>query len=280
MRSLVTRFLPALALLTALASPALAQEDRNETYPIVYAQRPITLQPNQFMVDLNFDYLQLGGDGGDNPIFADVALEYGVMKNLTVGTLPVTLGLSPKAEVNRASAFGRYRFLYGAHFPLELAAELQVTFPFGDTANFGLNPGLRARYFINNAARLDIGAFLLVEFLKSQNDPGNRGTAIGFELPVDLSISLARQIFLTIDTGFIYPDFDVSVFNVPLGIKLGYTLPRNEEMPFLDIYATFSFPGFLSSHEELDLSDGTTSTTTDVTTDIWQLGIGATFHAF
>lgn len=271
MRSLVTRFLPALALLAGFATPAMAQEGRDEVYPIVNGQRPITLHKGQFLVDLDFVY-QNNPDPIDANIFADVALEYGVIKNLTVGTLPVTLGLSPEAEVTHAAAFARYRFLYGQTFPLELAAELQVLFPFEDGRDFGVAPGVRARWFINNAARLDFGLFLPITFA----DPD---AVIGLALPVELTVSVARQIFVGVETGFVYPNFDFSVFQVPLGLKVGYTIARNAESPFLDIYLGFAFPGFLSGSETIDLGTGESTTETDVNTDVWQIMVGARFFA-
>lgn len=260
MRSQFARLVPALGLCATLTAPLAARaEEGDEPYPQVYGQRPITLDEGQFVATGVFEFLK-PGKGADMEISLLGSVDYGVMKNLTVGALAVPLGLSPETNYGNPEAYVRYRFLRGAT-PVELGVDLRARFPVEDGSKFGLAPGLVGSWEINDAAKLEFGVYLPLTF----SDP----IAKELYVPISLAISFTRNIFFEVGTGLDLPDFDGDLLMIPLEVQVGYTLPKNDESPLADIFLGFGFPGFLGPTINSDLT-----TSTGVNTDTWQFQIG------
>ncbi|MFO0749990.1 MAG: hypothetical protein U1F43_30620 [Myxococcota bacterium] len=264
MRPIAHRIIPVLGLCASLVTPlvAHAEEADEEPYTIVYGARPITLNAGQFAGALALDFIK-PGSGADLAIDADIALDYGVIKNLTVG-VEANFGLSPKSDLRNPTLYGLYRFLRGAT-PVELGVILEATFPVEDGTHFGLAPGIVGSWQINPAAKLEFGVKLGLTF----SDPLGKELAV----PLALAISFTRNIFFQLDTGLFLPDFKSDLLIVPVGVRFGYTLPKNDDSPLLDLYVGFSFPSFLGP--KLDLTNGTSST--GVNTDFWEIAVGGRF---
>lgn len=254
--------LPALVGLTLLAPHAArAEEGGEEPYSIVYAQRPLTLDAKKFVFTgaLGFGKTEhvdkLGVD-------LNLSIDYGVMKDLTVGALLVPLGLSPKVEYGNPFIYGRYQFMHGK---IELAAELGASIPVVKDTHFGLAPGVRAAFIINDAAKLDVGLFVDLSF----DDP----VVTRLDIPLALAISFTRELFFEVRTGVQMAKFKPELLTIPLGVELGYSIAKGHDEPFIDVFLGFGFPEFLGPETKATTTGVETST--GLHTGDWDLEVGA-----
>ncbi|MCC6620988.1 MAG: hypothetical protein IT385_07020 [Deltaproteobacteria bacterium] len=239
-----------------------AEEGEEDPYPIVYGQRPITLNAGQSVPAATFLFSESGIEGADMGISLLAAFDYGVIENLTAG-VSAPFMLSPEGDVGNPHIYGRYRFLRGAT-PVELGVELGATFPVVDGTDFGIDVSLLGKYQINKAAQLRFGLRLDLVFADELGK--------SFGIPLDLAISFTRNIFFELNTGVFLPDFEGDLLTVPLGIKVGYTLPKSDDEPLADIFLGFSFPGFLGP--TIEIVDGVPESSTGVNTDAWTIMLG------
>jgi len=250
----------ALAATAVVPLSAHAEEGEEDPYPLVYGQRPITLNEGQSVPMAMFNFSEVGGD--DMLIGLTAGFDYGIIKNLTAG-VTAPFSISPEGDVGNPRIYGRYRFLRGAT-PVELGVDLGATFPVVDGTDFGVDLGLLAKYQINDAAQLRFGVYLDVVFADE--------TVTGLRIPIDLAISFTRNIFFELNTGINLPDFEGDLLTVPLGIKVGYTLAKSDDEPLADIFLGFAFPGFLGP--TIEVNDGIPESSTGVNTDAWTIVLG------
>jgi len=224
-----------------VAAPTSAHADDDEGYPLVFDQRPIVLTAGLSQIEAAFGARKI-----DSPLFPDVFLrldatfDYGVTDNLTVGILAVPLALTPEADYGNPRAYARFRLIKG---PVEVGVALGVTVPV-NSGSLGVDVGLVARLFLNKAAYLNIGGTFGINFAT--------GTPLSLSIPVDLGISLSRNLFLTVASGFNIPVLDNDFWAVPLGAGVGYTLEAANGGPMADLFLKFNLPFIVNSNTTFD----------------------------
>lgn len=255
------RTLAAAAVLASMsiAGPiAHAEDDGEDVESIVYAQRNIVLATGLVRPEGMLSFTRISGID-DTFIRLDARAAWSPIKNLEVGALAVPLALSPDVEYGNPRLYARYRVLEGA---FEIAPELGFEF---NKSNV-LTVGVPMRAKLNPAAYIEFAPFLVVDFPGS-DDPDGTETQVGFALPVEIAISVMRQLYISFHTGLNLPDFDFDLASIPLMLEVGYSLPSGADTAWIDIYLGFGFPGFLN------LGPGDA-----LNTDIWTAGLGARFH--
>lgn len=212
-------------------SAAASAED--DGYPLVYGQRPIVLTKGLSQIEAAFNFTKL--DISDVRIGLNASFDYGILDNLTAGVLAMPLSLSPESDYGNPSVYGTYRFLEGA---FDLGAHLRLNLPV-NSGDFSMGVGAVGRFFLNDAAFVNVGALLGVTF--------GDATSLGLSIPVELGISFTRNIFFSVDTGFTYVNFDTDAWAVPLGVGVGYSLEGVQGSPMLDLYLKFGLTNAIGS---------------------------------
>lgn len=240
--------------LAALATAGLAgtAQAEDDDFPLVYGQRPIVLTKGLSQVDAAFSLFKADLPGATVALRLDASYDYGVLDDLTVGILAVPLALSPDADYGNPQVYGTYRFLNG---PVEVGAHLRLTLPVNG-GDFGAGVGALARFDLNKATYINVGALLNMTFGDS--------TVLGLSVPVELAISFTRQFFFTVDTGLFFPNFDGDAWAIPLGVGLGYTLEAPAGGPLLDLFFKFSLPSAINNATVFETFD-------------WQAQLGGRF---
>lgn len=136
-------------------------------------------------------------------------------------------------------------------------------------SEFGVLIGLPIRFHGGDVFAFDTGLMINVDNISGE---GENLTSIS--LPWNVVLSVTDEVFLKINSGFnaldVSSDFPVYIF--PFGFGVGVTVPGERIMS--DIFAAFSWPffGTVESGFGFDRSS-------DTTTDIWTITIGANFYS-
>lgn len=234
-----------LALLTLIASPALAQEPGAERMPQGVSERGMVLDRGVLRGDFaprDFGLLFGGIGNPDMPGFRvgrynertvltlGLGAAMGVVDNLEVGAMLLPIYLAPNGDFGDIEAYGRYRFLEG---DVELGAQVTVALP--THTDFGIGLGVPALFHLGQL-RIDTGLELELIF----SDP----TVVNLEIPAGLSVDIGDGFFAGGRTGISLPNLDH--FAMPLHGFVGYTLISGRA-PFIDLVATFGWPTFIWS---------------------------------
>ena len=215
---------------SSVSGAALAED----SYPLVYGQRPIVLTKDLTQIEAAFSFVKPGFEGSELAVRLDAAFEYGIAEDLTLGVLAVPLGIEPERAYGQPVAYGTYRLLDQAQF--EVGARASVTFPGPDDGDLGVAAGLVGRVYFNNAAFLNVGALFGLSF----SDP----TVTRLDVPVELGVSLTRNLFLSVQTGLGVPELDLDAFTLPARLAVGYT--EGEERPTYDVFVRAGTPSVVT----------------------------------
>jgi hypothetical protein len=218
------------ALVASLAAATTTTARAEDPYPLVYGQRPIVLTKGLSQVEAAFSFLSYTDVGGEDKVAValNASFDYGILENLTAGVLAVPLALSPDANYGDPQVYGTYRFMSGA---FDLGAHLRLTLPV--EGDFGTAVGVLARFFLNKATFINVGALLNITFADD--------TVLGLSVPIELAISFTRNLFFSVNTGFDLQNFDAGSWSIPLGIGLGYSIEGGQGTPLADIFLRFGF---------------------------------------
>lgn len=282
---------PFAAAVFALSVDATAQitGEKNDTLPVPYARRPLTL-PHMVLapeLTVSLTHLEFEGFINGNGAALDLGGSFGLLGDIELEATVISLAMgdfiwAPTGLLGAnndfdwgVSRFGAtLRFLASDAFEMGGTLRLMVD----NSATFGINFGVPMRIHGGDVLRIDTGIFAtgLV------NDPGIRlglgnsevfsltttdGNPLGPDpgIPLDLYINAIPQLFFNLGTGFGVLDVseDQTIF-IPLELGVGGTIAGRDE-PLVDIFASFSFPALF-----LPASDGD-----QAFTNLWQIGLGA-----
>lgn len=227
----------ALASLVASSVPAAALAE--DSYPLVYGQRPIVLTKDLSQIEAAFSFVKPGVEGSGIAVRLDANFDYGLTEDLTLGVLAVPLGIEPDRAYGQPVAYGTYRLLDKAR--LEVGARASVTFPGPDDGDLGVAAGLVGRVYLNKASFLNVGAHFGLTF----SDP----TVTRLDVPVELGVSLTRNLFLSVQTGLGIPELDLDAFTLPARLAVGYT--EGEERPTYDLFVRAGTPSVVTHSDGL-----------------------------
>jgi hypothetical protein len=242
-----TRMLTA-AFASLVASSVSAQALAEDSYPLVYGQRPIVLTKDLSEVEAAFSFLKLDIEGSDLLVSLAASYDFGLTEDVTLGVLAVPVGLSPTTSYGQPQAYATARLI--DQEKLEVGARARLTFPGPDGGDLGLGAGLVGRFYLSEAAFLNVGALVNVTL--------SSPSFTHLEIPIDLGVSLTRNLFLAIHTGIVVPEFEIGDLTLPLHAGLGYTV--GTERPVFDLFARAGVPFLITGggtrHSDLQIDIG------------------------
>ncbi len=219
----------AFASLVATSAPGTAQAGDGD-YPLVYGQRPLVLTKGLQQVEGAFGFLRPDVAGADLAVSVLGSYEIGITDEITAGVIAVPLGISPEVNYGQPVAYATLRLADAEAYDLGIRGRL--TFPGPEGGDVGIAFGLAGRFQIHKAAWVDAGALVDVTL----SDPA----VTTLEVPLNLGVSLTRQLFFTLDTSLKVPEADFDVASVSSFAGLGYTV--GVESPRLDLYLRAGLP--------------------------------------
>jgi hypothetical protein len=269
MRNWMTAATIAATAMTGMTVAGVAQADDGEEgsgiEPVVYGQRGITLEKGQLRPE---GALVLSKTFSSDIAFGIIAMvDWAPIDKLEIGVTAAQINLTPEAEYGDTRLGARYKLLDGG---FQLAAEAGFTFSNDKTTHgHAIDIGVPLRFFLNKAARLDIGPRVALNLPASGSGDKLRAD---LELAVGLAVSLTRNIYLDVKTGLVAPEFKFDQASIPLSLEVGYSIEGDGGAAWIDIFLRGVFPTFLY------LGDAVPGFLDTVNLNPWVIGLGARLH--
>lgn len=196
--------------------------------------------------ELGVDVSRLSGEGsgeGELEVGAAVGARFGILDDLEVGATFAPLVITPAFAYGNPRLWSTFRFLKER---VEVGASLSVAIitcaaplsppplPFQERGVV-VQPGLPAWIHLEEAARLDVGVYVPIEF---------EGLgALGMKIPIEFVYDFVKAVHVAVSTGFIISNLNdtISHIFVPVSLSTGFAL-AGKKGPVLDIDPFFRLP--------------------------------------
>ncbi len=246
-----------LAAVASRSSTASAQETApaGRTGELIerYDDRSITLPRLALRVEASFWIRHTRGND-DTFIGLDSGVAFGVTDSIEIGLARQRVGmehtyqsfglvpllLTPRFQFGDIPLYARFRFLQKRW--VEIGAEVLFEIPV--RTFFGASLGMPVRFRFSSFA-VDLQPSFRLVFLDDDGGPG-RATRPEFRMPVSISFNLTDDFYLGVITGFGWVDFDDDGFQMPFGLRAGFTLLVGERA-MIDLEPSFMLTRLIDS---------------------------------
>ena len=272
-------------------------------YPVNYAARALTLKRFQLRADLGFfvDHADLSVPGAaftyEETLFSlGLGAAFGITDNFELGLsserlgarrtssgfydtiLPATLVpvVLDQGNAGNLGLYFRARFFGGGL--IEVAADLGLIFPtagsktFLGAVDFGFFLAGIARVHLHDRVALDLGVQFDLTLIESP-PMVDADHLTNLDVPIFLTFGLMDPLWITIETGVRFPDFDL--LTIPLGFELGYGLAVQNFL--LDLVVGFDFPALVNTSG--DQAYANLLAPDAIGTEHWMLTLAVRAHA-
>lgn len=223
-------------------------EEEDQSYPIAFVDRPLTLPGLSLSPDGTFDATNLVKD----PEAKDRAFEtnfavmagfgFGILDSLEVRASLGTLRIAPKVEYYEPKLAVTFRFVGADAFNMGVRAEATMLNRSAEEEGARLQGSLPFLIRFGSSARLDFAPGALITFQEEKE------MAFGVNVPVSFAFQMVEALHFGAQTSAYIENFDNpgESLVIPLGFFLGVSLGSTRPMIEIDPYFTwteFSRPG-------------------------------------